>query len=83
LSGGIGRSRRSLHPSEQAETSVDTESLPTMNYGGGARWFIKPHLAFSLDARVYEIYPGTPIGARPGSPRTRLFVIGAGISLKK
>jgi hypothetical protein len=82
LSGGIGRSRWSVHPSGQAETSADTESLPTVNYGGGARWFITPHLAFSLDARLYEIQPGTAIGSRPGSPRTRLFVIGAGVSLK-
>jgi len=82
LSGGVGRSRWSLHPSGAAETSADTESLPTVNYGGGARWFAKPHLAFSLDVRIYEIQPGTAIGPRPGSPRTRLFMVGAGISLK-
>jgi hypothetical protein len=82
LSGGIGRSRWSLHPSGAAETSADTESLPTANYGGGARWFAKPHLAFSLDVRIYEIQPGTPTAIGPGSPRTRLFTVGAGISLK-
>jgi hypothetical protein len=82
VSGGIGRSRWSLHPAGAAETSADSESLPTVNYGGGARWFAKAHLAFSLDGRIYEIQPGTAIGARPGSPRTRLFVFGAGISLK-
>ena len=81
-SGGIGRSRWSLHPAGAAETSADSESLPTANYGGGARWFAKSHLAFSLDVRIYEIQPGTSVGARPGSPRTRLFVFGAGISLK-
>ena len=82
VSGGIGRSRWSLHPAGAAETSADSESLPTANYGGGARWFAKAHLAFSLDVRIYEIQPGTSVGARPGSPRTRLFVFGAGISLK-
>jgi len=82
LSGGIGRSRWSLHPSGAADTSADTESLPTVNYGGGARWFAKSHLAFSFDVRIYEIQPGTAVGARPGSPRTRLFTVGAGISLK-
>jgi hypothetical protein len=82
LSGGIGRSRWSLHPAGAPETSADNESLPTTNYGGGARWFAKTHLAFSLDARIYEIQPGTAIGDRPGSPRTRLFVFGAGISVK-
>jgi hypothetical protein len=86
LSGGVGRSRWSLHPSGAAETAADTESLPTVNYGGGARWFAKAHLAFSLDVRIYEIQPGTAIvtatGTRPGSPRTRLFTFGAGLSLK-
>jgi hypothetical protein len=82
LSGGIGRSHWSLHPAGAAETSADNESLLTFNYGGGARWFAKTHLAFSLDARIYEIQPGTAVGGRPGSPRTRLFVFGAGISLK-
>jgi len=82
LSGGMGRSRWSLHPAGSAETNADTEALPTVNYGGGARWFAKKHLAFSLDVRIYEIQPGSSDGPRPGSPRTRLFVIGAGISLK-
>jgi len=82
LSGGMGRSRWSLHPSGAAGTAADIESLPTVNYGGGARWFAKAHLAFSLDVRIYEIQPGTPVSGRPGSPRTRLFTVGAGLSLK-
>jgi hypothetical protein len=82
LSGGIGQSRWSLHPSVAPETIADTEWLPTANYGGGARWFAKRHLAFSFDLRLYEIQPGTSFAGRPGSPRTRLFVVGAGVSLK-
>ena len=82
ISGGVGRAHWSIHPSGQADTSADTESLPTVNYGGGARWFAKSHLAFSLDIRLYEIQPGSPTTFGPGSPRTRLFVIGAGVSLK-
>jgi len=82
LSGGAGRSQWSLHAAGDPDSSADTESLPTVNYGGGARWFAKKHLAFSVDVRIYEIQPGSPSGARPGSPRTRLFVVGAGISLK-
>jgi hypothetical protein len=53
-----------------------------VNYGGGARWFIKNHLAFSLDARFYQIKPGTPIPPQPGSPQQHLFIVSAGISLK-
>jgi hypothetical protein len=82
LSGGIGRSVWSLHEAGLLAGSADVEPLPTVNYGGGARWFIKNHLAFSLDVRIYEIQPGAPVPPLPGSPRTRLLIVGAGISLK-
>ena len=83
LSGGVGRSVWSLHETGLLPSSSDVEPLQTINYGGGARWFIKNHLAFSLDVRFYEIQPGTPVPPLVvGSPRTRLLIIGAGISLK-
>jgi hypothetical protein len=82
LSGGVGRSVWSLHEAGLIAGDADVEPRQTINYGGGARWFIKNHLAFSLDVRFYEIQPGTPVFPLPGSPRTRLLIIGAGISLK-
>jgi len=82
LSGGIGRSIWSIVPDGRDPLNADRERLETINYGGGARWFVKPHLAFSVDARFYAIYPGTPDGGRPGSPRTTLLIVGAGISVK-
>jgi hypothetical protein len=82
LSGGIGRSVWALHETGLEPSAADVESLPTVNYGGGARWFIKNHLAFSLDARFYEMQPGTPIPPLPGSPRMQLFIVAAGISLR-
>jgi hypothetical protein len=83
LSGGIGVSNWAVVPDGQEGFPADSESLKTLNYGGGARWFVKRHLAFSLDARFYVIGPGTPfLAGAPGSPRTTLLVIGAGVSLK-
>ena len=82
LSGGIGRSQWAIIPDGRASRPVDEEGIRTINYGGGARWFIKPHLAFSLDIRLYEIDNGTPTLEFPGSPRTVLLVIGAGISIR-
>ena len=82
LSAGIGRSQWSLHPTSESAGPADAEVLPTFNYGGGARWFIKPHLAFSFDVRVYEVQPGSPFGTNPGSPRARVLTIGAGVSVK-
>jgi hypothetical protein len=83
LSGGIGRSNWSLIPDGEEPQAGDDEALKTINYGGGARWFAKSHLAFSFDVRFYAINPGvSSIDGVAGSPRTTLFVIGAGISVK-
>lgn len=82
ISGGIGRSIWSIVPDGQPERSADRERLRTVDYGGGARWFARPHLAFTFDVRVYVIDPGTPQFGFPGSPRTTLFVFGAGVSVK-
>src|SRR5262245_42662091 len=83
LSGGIGRSNWSIVPEGRDPLEGDEEALKTINYGGGARWFAKSHLAFSFDVRFYAINPGVASeGYKNGSPRTTFFVIGAGVSLK-
>ena len=82
LSGGIGRSVWSIVPDGQASRLADEDQLQTINYGGGARWFAKKHLAFSVDVRFYAINPGLAELGYPGSPRTTLVVMGGGISLK-
>lgn len=82
ISGGIGRSTWSLVPDGQTPFPSDTDKLRTIDYGGGARWFAKSHLAFSFDVRFYQIDPGTPYFGNPGSPRTTLMIIGAGVSVK-
>jgi hypothetical protein len=82
LSGGIGVSQWSLIPDGQNPFPGDSERLKTINYGGGGRWFAKTHLAFSFDVRFYAINPGSPYLGHPGSPRTTLKIISAGVSLK-
>jgi hypothetical protein len=83
ISGGLGRSTWAVVPQGQEGFAADSEKLKTINYGGGARWFMKTHLAFSFDVRFYAINPGTPFFAGAlGSPRTTLLVIGAGVSVK-
>jgi hypothetical protein len=82
ISGGLSRATWSLVPADRAAFPSDKAKLKTINYGGGARWFMKPHLAFSFDVRFYAINPGAPYLNFPGSPRTRLMVIGAGLSVK-
>jgi hypothetical protein len=82
LSAGIGRSQWSLHPMLEPTGLADAEVLTTFNYGGGARWFIKRHLAFSFDVRLYEVESGSSFGTNPPSPGARVLTIGAGVSLK-
>jgi len=83
LSGGIGRTNWSIVPEGRKLLPGDEEVLKTINYGGGARWFAKSHLAFSFDVRLYAINPGVAsLPGHIGSPRTTFMVIGAGVSLK-
>ena len=83
ISGGLGRSTWAVVPQGQEGFAADSEQLKTISYGGGARWFIKTHLAFSFDVRFYAINPGTPFVAGVlGSPRKTLLVIGAGVSVR-
>jgi len=82
LSGGIGRSNWAVYRDDVGSSDADGEVLKTLNYGGGARWFAKSHLAFSFDVRFYALNPGSSFEGRVGSPRTRFMTIGAGISVK-
>ena len=82
LSGGLGVSQWSIVPDGQDPLPADVEKLKTLDYGGGARWFAKKHVAFSFDVRFYVISPTLPTSGLPGSPRTTLVVLGAGLSLK-
>ena len=82
LSGGIGRSTWTVVPEGGLLQPGDEEGLRTINYGGGARWFIKRHVAFTFDVRFHDRDPGSPHDGVPGSPRARLVIIGAGMSVK-
>ncbi|MGE3844753.1 MAG: hypothetical protein AB7I50_24575, partial [Vicinamibacterales bacterium] len=46
LSGGIGRSTLRAWRDDLVEDAG--AAAKTINYGGGARWFINPHVAFGL-----------------------------------
>jgi hypothetical protein len=82
ISGGVGPSIWSIVVDGLQPVPADQERLLTINYGGGARWFAKPHVAFTFDVRFYAISPGMAEFGFPGSPRTRLLILGAGLSVK-
>lgn len=54
----------------------------TINYGGGARWFAKDHLAFCFDLRFHAVSPEPATATRPALARKRLVVASVGVSFR-
>ena len=81
LTAGLGRSaltfEREDNPQEDAESGVRT-----LNYGGGARWFMKKHLAFMFDIRWYSVAAQEAAEGRIATPKSRIRILSAGISVR-
>ena len=80
LGGGLGTSRLNVYP--QQPTTPEQRASRTLNYGGGARWFLTPNVALSLDLRFYAISPIGQLGEQPGSPRMTLMAANVGVSVR-
>jgi len=80
ISGGLGTARLSLFPLNQEKPPQRRTN--TLNYGGGARWFVKEHLAFSLDLRFYAMSPLEETETEPVVPRTTTMVLSIGASFR-
>jgi hypothetical protein len=81
VSGGIGWVAFTTER-EDAPVADATGRTRAINYGGGARWFAKEHLAFTFDLRFYRINPQDAIVGRPAYGGRRMMVFSAGVSLK-
>lgn len=81
ISGGMGRSTFTAER-EDAPLPDAASGSKTINYGGGARWFARKHLALSLDLRFYAVNPREASGGRPSLPRMTLMILSAGASFK-
>jgi hypothetical protein len=81
FSGGLGSARMT---SEREDVPVTGTASRTkmLNYGGGARFFNTPHLAFTFDIRFYSISPRDPTTTVPGYPRAKFMVLSAGVAFK-
>jgi hypothetical protein len=85
VSGGMfGQSQLYVERADAPASNVPKRG--TINYGGGARWFAREHLAFSVDARWYSLKeaekPDVLFLPASVQPATTVFVIAAGISIK-
>ena len=81
LTGGLGWG--SYKTEREDDPVAPGESTPRVfNYGGGARWFAKPHVAFAIDLRFYNIGAQEAVTGRPAYPSMTLMVVSAGVSFK-
>jgi hypothetical protein len=81
LSAGIGRAR--ITSENEAQPLADTaDSTQVINYGGGARWFNSPRMAFTFDVRWYAISPRDATTTVPGYPRAKFMVLSAGVAFR-
>jgi Outer membrane protein beta-barrel domain len=81
VSGGIGLASLTSERNDLPFTD-DASRVRTTNYGGGARWFTGPHLAFTFDVRFYAVSAQAATTVRPAYPKTTFMVISAGVSLR-
>lgn len=80
VSGGIGPARFTVE--REPAPLVDPARVLTINYGGGARWFAKEHVAVCFDVRFYAVRPQEATTTRPAVPRMTLLVLSVGVALK-
>jgi hypothetical protein len=81
ISGGIGSSRFTVER-QDAPLPPQLSRTKTINYGGGARWFSKTHVATSFDVRFYAVNPQDATAGRPALARMRMMALTVGVSLK-
>jgi hypothetical protein len=80
LSGGYGTS--STHAEVSIPASFDGESgsrnrrTSTLNFGGGARWFLREHLAVGFDVRFHRLRASGTV------PSTQILGLSVGVSLR-
>ncbi len=85
LSAGLGTTR--VNASADASPTTPAVVLPeawnqALNFGGGARWFMKPHLGASFDVRFVKLGSRAASGMMPAARRTLMITFSAGISIQ-
>jgi len=80
ISGGIGRATLAVSRDDRPEE--EGEATKTINYGGGARWFLNDRVAFTIDGRFYAMNPVEATELTAGHARLTLFVLSVGVAFK-
>jgi hypothetical protein len=85
LSAGLGRTK--VTSFSEAVGSVPGTEVPeawnaALNFGGGAKWFMKPHLGAGFDVRFVKLGSRSATATSPAAKRTQVWTISAGISIQ-
>jgi hypothetical protein len=81
ISGGIGGTAFTAER-QGAPLPAQESRSKTFNYGGGARWFSKKHVALSMDLRFYAINAQLQTSLRPAFSRMTLVAFSVGAAFK-
>ena len=85
LSAGLGVSKvtsRADAVGSTPATEVPDSWNSALNFGGGARWFMKPHFGAGFDVRFVKLGSRSAKATLPAAKRTQLWNISAGISIQ-
>jgi len=85
LSAGAGPSK--VTSSNDAIGTTPAQRVPeawnqALNFGGGAKWFMKPHLGAGFDVRWVKLMSRGATDTLPAAKRTQTWTISAGISIQ-
>jgi hypothetical protein len=67
---------------DDAPLTATADRTRMLNYGGGARWFNSPRMAFTFDLRFYAVSPREATTTVPAYPRAKFMVLSAGVGFK-
>lgn len=81
ISGGLGWSKLTTERVDRPLPPPES-GTKTINYGGGARWFFKKHLAVNFDIRFHAVNPQLATATRPAYPRMTIMSWVGGISVR-
>ncbi len=85
LSAGLGVSKvtsRADAVDSTPATAVPDSWNSALNFGGGARWFMKPRLGAGFDVRFVKLGSRSATATLPAAKRTQVWNISAGISIQ-
>jgi len=85
LSAGVGRTKvdsRADAVGATPQITVPAAWNQALNFGGGARWFMKPRLGAGFDVRFIKLGSRGATAELPSARRTQMITFSAGISIQ-